>query len=103
MEVKDVLAGFAPHVDEDAVVLEPGFARRLGDEVEHALALIRRESGDVPEGVDMALGEDEEVRLRLRVDVPDRDEAVRLRDVVALADELAEEAVLVRQRGSPPR
>jgi hypothetical protein len=50
----------------------------------------------------MALGEDEEVRLRLGVDVADGDEAVALRDVVALPRELAEEAV-VRQRGSPPR
>jgi hypothetical protein len=50
----------------------------------------------------VALRDDEQVRLRLGVDVADRDEAVRLRDVLALADERAEKAV-VRQRGSPPR
>jgi hypothetical protein len=50
----------------------------------------------------VALGENEQVRLGLRVDVADRDEAVAGMDVVAGADELAEEAV-VRQRGSPPR
>jgi hypothetical protein len=41
------------------------------------------------------------VRVGPRVDVADRNEAVGLRDVVALLYELAEEAVL-RQRGSPP-
>ena len=43
------------------------------------------------------------MRLRERVDVADRDEAVRARDVVALGDEAAEEAVLrLRRQGSPP-
>jgi hypothetical protein len=51
----------------------------------------------------VALGEDEQVRLRLWVDVADGDEPVGLRDVVALVCQLAEEAVAVRQRGSPPR
>ena len=49
----------------------------------------------------MTLGQDEDVHGRLRVDVVDRDEAVRGVDVVALADELAEEAVLTR-RGKDP-
>jgi hypothetical protein len=49
----------------------------------------------------VALRKDEEVRLGLRIDVADRDEPVALADVVAFADEPAEEAVVVRQRGSP--
>jgi hypothetical protein len=50
----------------------------------------------------MPLGQDEQVRVGPRVDVTDRDEPVRLRNVVALPDELAEEAVL-RQREFLPR
>ena len=65
------------------------------------MSLLVRELHDVRERVDVAFGDDEEVRLGHRVDVVDRDEAVALRDVIALAHELAEEAV-VRQRGSPP-
>ena len=52
-----------------------------------------RELADVAEGVDVALGEHEDVHRRLRVDVVDRDEAVRRVHVVAVADEPAEEAV----------
>ena len=89
-----------PTLTTHAVVLEAGVARGLGDELEHPLRLLRRELADVAERVDVPLGEDEQVRLGLRVDVADRDEAVRLRDVVALADERAEEAV-VRQRRDP--
>ena len=79
--------------------------RGLGDEVEHPLRLVGRELGDVAEGVDMTLREDEQVRLGLRIDVVDRDEAVAGRDVLALAGELAEETVgprWLRQRGPPP-
>jgi hypothetical protein len=50
----------------------------------------------------VALRKDEEVRLGLWVDVADRDEPVALADVVTLTGEPAEEAVVVRQRGSPP-
>jgi hypothetical protein len=66
------------------------------------LGLVGRKPTHVAERVDVALGEDQQVRLRLRVDVADGDEAVALPDVVALADEGAEEAVL-RQRARPPR
>jgi hypothetical protein len=48
------------------------------------------------------LGEDEQVHVRLRVDVADRDEAVSGMDVVALGIQGAEQTVL-RQRESPPR
>jgi len=49
----------------------------------------------------MPFGDDEQMRLRFRIDVPDRDEPLGGVDVLALAEELAEEAI-VRQRGSPP-
>jgi hypothetical protein len=102
VQVEDRLAAALAHVDDHAVVLEPGLARSLGDELEHPLGLFRRELADVAERVDVALGNDEQVRLGLRVDIADRDEAVGGMDMVAGADELAEEAV-VRQRVSPPR
>jgi hypothetical protein len=102
VEVEDRLSAARPDVYEHAIVLEPGLTGGLGDEIEHALRLLGWELGHVLECVDVALREDEEVRLGLRVDVADRDEPVALADVVALADEPAEEAVVVRQRGSPP-
>ena len=102
MQVEDGLATAGTDVDDDAVVGQAGPARDLGDELEHPLGLVGWERRDVAEGVDVALGQHEQVRLRLRLDVPDRDEAVAARDVVALAGERAEEAV-VRQRGLLPR
>ncbi len=102
MQVEDGLTAARTDVDEHAKVGQTRVAGHLGDELEHSLRLVPRELGDVAKGVDVALGQHEQVRLRLRVDVVDRDEAVGLRDVVAFAGELAEEAV-VRQRESPPR
>jgi hypothetical protein len=102
MEMEDRLSAAGADVDEHAVVLEPGLAGGLGDELEHALRLLGRKLGHVLEAVDVALRKDEEVRFGLRVDVADRDEPVALLDVVAFADEPAEEAVVVRQRESPP-
>jgi hypothetical protein len=102
MEMEHRLAGSRTGVDDDTVVAQPGFCRHLGDEVEHALRLVGGEVADVVEALDVPLGDDEDVRRRLRVDVADGDEAVDGGDVVALAIERAEEAV-VRQRGSPPR
>ena len=61
------------------------------------------ELADLAEGVDVALRQHEEVHRRLRVDVVDRDEAVGAMHVVALAHEHAEEAVVTRRQGSPPR
>ena len=49
----------------------------------------------------MALRQDEQVHRRLRIDVVDRDEAIGAMDVVAVADELAEQAVVTR-RGKDP-
>jgi hypothetical protein len=100
--MEDRLPAARPDVHDHAVVLQPDAARGLGDELVHPLRLLRRELGHVAERVDVALGEDEQVRLRLGVDVADGDEAVALRDVVARPGELAEEAV-VRQRRLPPR
>ena len=102
MQVEDRLASPRPDVDDDFVVLEPGQLSCLGDELEHALRLVRRELADLAERVDVPLGQDEQVRVRLRVDVADGDEPVPGVDVVALTDEPAEEAV-VTQRARPPR
>jgi hypothetical protein len=101
VEVEDRLAAARTDVHEHAVVLETDLARSLRDEVEHPLGLLGRERADVPERVDVALRQNEEMRLGLGVDVADGNEAVGLRDVVAFAREAAEEAIL-RQRGSPP-
>ena len=49
----------------------------------------------------MALGQNEQVHGRLRVDVADRDEAVGGSDVVALAVDLAEQAVAVHAARIP--
>jgi hypothetical protein len=101
VEVEDRLPRTRADVDEHAVVGEARVARGLSDEVEHPLGLLGGKLGDVAEALDVTLRQDEQMGLGLRVDVANCDEAVRLRDVVALADEPAEEAVL-RQRRSPP-
>jgi hypothetical protein len=100
--VKDRLPAAFADVHEHAVVLEPGLPRGLGDEVEHPLRLLGRELGHVAKRIDVPLRQDEQMNLRLRMDVPNRDEAVGGPEVVAVADEPAEEAALT-QRGSPPR
>jgi hypothetical protein len=100
--MKDRLACALPHVHNHTIILQAHLLRRLGDEVEHPLRLLGRELGDLAEGGDVALGKDKQVRVGLRRDVADCDEAVGRADVVAFANELAEEAVL-RQRGCPPR
>src|SRR5438445_778917 len=95
------LARAGAYVDRDTVVGQPLACSDVGDELEHPLQLLGRELADLAERLDVALRQDEQVHRRLRVDVADRDEAVRGGDVVALAVEAAEETV-VRQRGSPP-
>jgi hypothetical protein len=101
VEVEDRLPAALADVDDDAVVLEPFATRGVGDEIQHLLGLVRGELRDLTEARDVPLGDHEQVDVGARVDVADRDEAVGRRDVIALAVELAEEAV-VRQRGSPP-
>ena len=103
MKVEHRLAGAAPDVDHDPVVLDTGDLRGLGDKLEHPFRLVGRESTNVTKGVHVPLGQHEEVGVGLRVDVADRNEAIACVDVVALADEVAEETVGVRQRGSPRR
>ena len=102
MEVEDRLPRALADVEEDAVVGQPLCLRRLRDEVERPLRLVGLELRDLAEALDVPLRNDEQVDLRRGVDVLDRDRAVGERDVIALAVEPAEEAVL-RQRGSPPR
>jgi hypothetical protein len=101
VKVEDRLARASADVDEHAVVGQAGLPRGLRDELQHPFRFVSRELRDLTEAVDMTLRQDEQMGLGLRVDVPNRDEAVRLRDVVTLANETAEEAIL-RQRGSPP-
>jgi hypothetical protein len=103
VKVEDRLSTALPDVDDDAIVLEPLTLRGVGDELEHALRLVGRELPDLAEAGDVPFGDHEQVDVRPRMDVLDRDEAVRLRDMVSIAVELAEEAVLVRQLGCPPR
>ena len=101
MQVEHGLAGALADVDEDAVVVEALQPGDVGDEVEHGLRLVLLERRHLAKRVDVALGDDEEVDVGARVDVADRDEPVDGRDVVAVAVQLAEEAV-VRQRARPP-
>src|SRR5437588_9015203 len=88
-------------VDDDTVIGQPLARSDFCDEFEHPFRLVGRKLRDLAEALDMPLRHNEQVRLGLRIDVADRDEALRLRDVLAFPVELAEEAV-VRQRGSPP-
>lgn len=101
MKMEHRLAGSRTGVDDDTVVAQARSCRNLGDEVEHSLRFVGGKLGDVVEALDVSLGNDEQVRRRLRIDVADGDEAVDGGNMVAFAVELAEEAV-VRQRGSPP-
>src|SRR5829696_8150212 len=94
MQVEDGLTAAWPDVDDHAVVLEPGPARRFRHEFEQALRLVRVEVADVAERVHVALGDYEEMRGRLGRDVADRHEPVALAHVVALAVEPAEETVV---------
>src|SRR2546422_7741716 len=100
--MKDRLPGPCARVDDDTVIGQAVLRSYFGYEVEHPLRLAGRELRDLVEARDVPLGQHEQVRLRLRVEVADGDEAVRLGNVIALAVEPAEEAVVIRQRGSPP-
>jgi hypothetical protein len=102
VQVEDRLSGARPHVDDDLIVLQPRDASGVGDELEHSLRLLGWKLTDVSECLDVPLGDHEEVRVRPRVDVAQRDDAFGLVDVLALSIELAEKAI-VRQRRSPPR
>jgi hypothetical protein len=97
VEVEDGLPRPLAHVDDNSVVVQSLGASSVRDELEHPLRLLRRELADLSEAGHVALGDDEQVDVRLRIDVGDGDESVRRRDVVALLVQPAEEAVL-RQR-----
>jgi hypothetical protein len=99
VQVENCLPSRLADVDDHTVILEAGALRSVGDELEHAFRLFRRELGDLAKRLDVPLGDDEQMRLSLRVDVADGDEPFRCVDVLAFAEEVAEEAV-VRQRGS---
>ena len=55
MQVEDRLARAFADVHDDAIVVEAGLARGLGDEVQHPLRLVGRELADLAEALDMAL------------------------------------------------
>ena len=100
MQMKDRLPRTLPHVDHDPVILEADVARGLGDELEHPFCLAGRKRRHLPEGIDVAFGEHEQVSICLWTDVANSHEPVRTADVVAFTHEAAEEAI-VRQRRSP--
>src|SRR5262249_49765544 len=82
--------------DHQAILLEPGLLRGVGDEVEHGLRLVGRELADVAKGLDVALGNDEEVDVGLGVDVLDREQPIGAVDDgrrKLAAMDLAEDAV----------
>ena len=99
--MEDRLPSSLADVDDDTVIGQPLGRCNLGDEVEHSLGLLGRKLRNLVKAGDVPLRQDEQMRPRLGVDVADRDEALRRGDVVAVAVQRAEEAV-VRQRGSPP-
>src|SRR5262245_47752352 len=101
VEVENRLATTLADIDNDAVVLQTLVTGGVADELEHALRLVCREFGDLPERRHVPLRDHEQVRVGPWIDVTDGHEPVGLRDVIAFPVERAEEAV-VRQRGSPP-
>src|SRR5206468_6273749 len=94
VQVEDRLPRSAADVHDHLVVLESLVARGVGDEVEHSTSLFGRELAHFAKGLDVPLRDHEQVSVCLWVDVADRDEAVRCIDVLSVAVELAEEAVV---------
>src|SRR6476620_9921171 len=101
VQVEDRLPGPCAGIHDDTVVRQPAVCSDFGDEVEHPLALVGRELAYVLERLDVTLGQHEQVRIGLRIDVTDSDEPLRRRDVVTLAIELAEKAVVVHAANTP--
>ena len=86
-----------------AVILQPGFARGVGDEGQHATRFLCGERAHIAEGIDMSLRKDEEVYVSNGVDVADRHEAPALCDVIAFSGKRAEETpIKLLWQGSPP-
>lgn len=103
MQMKHGLPGPGACVDHDTVIGQAFLRSNSGDEVEHPLVLAGVELGDFVEARDVVLGDHEQMSRRLRVNVPDGDEPLGRRHVIAVGVERTEEAALVRQRESPPR
>src|SRR6266540_6868239 len=89
--MEDRLSPTLADVDDDAVIIDALVACLLGGEL-----------ADLTETRDVPLGDNQEMRVRAWIDVVNRDEARAGANVITIAIEPAEEAVL-RQRGSPPR
>ena len=87
MQMEDRLPGAGTDVDHHLVVVQPGGARRVGHEHQHRARLLWREVADVSECLDVTFRDDEKMRVGLRVDVVDRDEAVGGVDVLAVTEE----------------
>src|SRR5580765_6016802 len=98
VQMEDGLPRTLADVDDDLVVVEPGGACSVGDENQHPACLVGRELADLAKRLDVTLRDDEQMGFRLRVDIPDREEAGGRVDVVALAVELAEKAVVTHAR-----
>src|SRR5450759_5718098 len=94
VQMEDRLTGARPDRAEHAVVLEAEREGRLGDELEHPSHFLGRKLTDLAEGVDMPLGHDQDVYLRLGIYVFEGGEAIGPADVGAAAHQLAEEAVV---------
>jgi hypothetical protein len=106
VEVENGLARAWPDVHDDAIVIESCFGGRFGHEAEQPVGFFARERVDLEEACDVTLRYHEQVDGRLRSDVLDRDQAVGTADDLrrdVAPDDPAEDAVLLRQRGSPPR
>src|SRR5689334_826990 len=101
VQVEDRLARAGARVDDDTVIGQARVCSDLRNEVEQPLVLVGRIRSDFLEAVDVLLGNDEQVRLRLRVDVADGDDAVRRGDVVAVAEQRAEETVVAHAANTP--
>src|SRR5436190_11820580 len=94
VEMEDRLPSGRANVDNHTVIRQALARSYLRDELEHPLRLVGRKLANLAERVDVPLGDDEQVDGRLRVDVMDRDEAGHRGDVLPLAVERAEEALV---------
>jgi hypothetical protein len=82
--MEDRLPAVRPHVDDDAVVLQSDRSRSGRHELEHPLRFVGRKFSHLTKGRHVPLGDGEEMGLRPRIDVVDRNEALAGVDVLAL-------------------
>jgi hypothetical protein len=106
VQVKHGLTRTRPDEDHQPVVGQAHLPGSVRDELEHALRFLLLEHCHVAKGLEMALRQDEQMDVRLRIDVLDRNEAVGAvddRGRRVARDDPAEDATRrVRQRESPP-